>query len=75
MWVFCEYILMMIKNKKRGERGKKIPFLKNVLREGGSGLSVRLEQPDCEQQQLVSRRPMEEQPVIGNVPGNTVNCE
>lgn len=74
MWVFCEYILMMIK-KKRRERGKKIPFLKNVLREGGSGLSVRLEQPDCEQQQLVSRRPTEEQPVIGNVLGNTVNCE
>lgn len=80
MWVFCEYILMMIKKKKGREResareGEKNPlFLKNALREGGSGLSGRLERPDCEQQQLV-RRPVEEQPVIGDAPANAVNCE
>lgn len=73
--------MMMIKKKKRegeGERergGEENPlFLKNALREGGSGLSGRLERPDCEQQQLV-RRPVEEQPVIGDAPANAVNCE
>jgi hypothetical protein len=43
MWVFCEYILMMIKKRE----GEKTPFLKNVLRAGDSGLSARLEQSDC----------------------------
>lgn len=67
MWVFCEYILMMIK-KREGEREKKkTPFLKNVLREGGSGLSARLEQPGSSSNSLEGG-PMEEQPVIGNAP-------
>lgn len=73
MWVFCEYILMMI--KKREREAKKTPFLKNVLKEGGSGLSARLERPACGQQQLVSRRPVEEQPGIRSAPWNAVNCE
>lgn len=56
MWVFREYILMMIKRERESKR-EKTPFLKNVLRKGGLGLSARLEWRDCEQQQLVRRRP------------------